>query len=60
MLLLPKFHPELNPIKCIWSAVKAYTWKHCQYSLAGLHIVLPMANASVSAATVCQDFWKAD
>ena len=38
--LLPKFHPELNPIERNWGQAKRYTTTHCNYSLVSLHNVI--------------------
>ena len=31
-ILLPKFHPELNPIERVWAQLKRFTKAHCKYS----------------------------
>ena len=39
----PQFHCELNWIERYWGAAKAYTRKHCLYTLPGLRETVPLA-----------------
>ena len=32
-LFLPKFHPELNPIECVWAQAKLYIKAYCKYNM---------------------------
>ena len=36
VLFIPKFHCEINPIKCVWCHAKQYTRAQCDYTLQGL------------------------
>eukprot|EP00041_Stephanoeca_diplocostata_P036403 m.1327853 g.1327853 ORF g.1327853 m.1327853 type:complete len:309 (+) comp24858_c0_seq61:319-1245(+) len=55
--MLPKFHPELNPIEMYWGQMKVYTRKHCNYSFRGLQKTLPKALDSVTQEQV-ERFWE--
>jgi hypothetical protein len=46
--LLPKFHPEFNPIENFWGSAKAYCRQHCDYTFKSLHDTVPNALAQVA------------
>jgi len=46
--LLPKFHPEFNPIENFWGSAKAYCRQHCDYTFKCLHDTVPNALAQVA------------
>ncbi|ORZ33092.1 hypothetical protein BCR44DRAFT_44378, partial [Catenaria anguillulae PL171] len=48
VLVLPKFHPELNPIERGWSAITAHCHKNCTFKWETLMTVFDSAIASVS------------
>jgi hypothetical protein len=50
--MLPKMHPELNPIESFWASMKVYLREVCNYSIAGLRKHLPLAANSVPVPTV--------
>jgi len=54
VMFYPKFHCEMNWIEYYWGSCKRYARKHCTYTLAGLHDVLPDALESVPDTLV----WK--
>lgn len=42
-LMLPKMHPELNPIESRWQGSKVHTRMMCSYCIAGLRVRVPEA-----------------
>ena len=42
-IFLPKFHCELNWIERLWGASKAYTRRHCLYTLPGSRETVPLS-----------------
>ena len=42
-LMLPKMHPELNPIESRWQGTKVHTRMMCEYSIASLRLRVPEA-----------------
>jgi hypothetical protein len=54
--MLPKMHPELNPIESYWAMMKVYLREVCDYNVAGLRRHLPEAVKSVPIATVRRHF----
>lgn len=57
--MLPKCHPELNPIEQFWAAVKEYLRRVCGYSFAELKENIPAALASVPLEQVQRYFQRA-
>ena len=51
-LILPKFHPELNPIERVWGQAKRYSKSHCNYSLPSLRKVIDPALDSVTLENI--------
>lgn len=51
LLFLPKFHPELNPIECLWGAAKVYTYRNCGFTFESLQRMVTPALESVSLNT---------
>jgi hypothetical protein len=54
--MLPKMHPELNPIESYWAMMKVYLREVCDYNVAGLRKNLPDSVRSVPIATVRRHF----
>lgn len=59
-LMLPKCHPELNPIEQFWAAVKECLRRNCLYTLPGLKKNLPAAIRCVPLAQVQRYCRRAD
>ena len=55
---LPKFHPELNPIKRVWAQLKRFTKAHCKFSLPSLRKNIPLAYDSVTLENIQNHFRK--
>lgn len=55
---LPKFQPELNPIKRVWAQAKRYTRAHCIYSVQSLRHNIPAAFDSISYDNISNHFRK--
>ena len=51
-IILPKFHPELNPIERVWPQRKRYTKAYCKYNLPSLRKNIPLGLQSVSAENI--------
>ena len=49
--MLPKMHPELNPIESFWAWCKQWCRGHCDYRIAGLRAAVPSAVAAVPVAS---------
>jgi hypothetical protein len=45
--MLPKFHPEFNPIELCWGEMKRYCRKNCNYSFVSLQKVVPESMAAI-------------
>lgn len=58
--MLPKFHPELNPIEQFWAAVKCYLRQECGCTLAALRENIPQALRAVPAEQVRRYFRRAE
>ena len=57
--MLPKCHPELNPIEQFWAFTKSYTRQHCTYSFAALKQTVPKALKHVPLNTVRRYYRRA-
>ena len=57
-MLLPKYHPELNPIERVWAQLKRYTKAHCKYSFPSLRKNVPLAYDSVTLENIQNHFRK--
>lgn len=42
------FHPEINPIECVWAQSKCYTKAYCKYTLVALRETIPQGLDSVT------------
>ena len=58
--MLPKCHPELNPIEQFWAAVKEWLRRECGYTFTELKINVPRALRVVSVAQVQRYFRRAE
>ena len=56
-LLLPKFHPEINPIERVWAMSKQYTKAYCKYTLPSLRKTIPLALNSLKVENI-QNFHR--
>ena len=56
--MLPKFHPELNPIERVWAQAKRYTKAYCKYSLPALRTNIHPALESVPMESIRNHFRK--
>jgi hypothetical protein len=59
-LMLPKCHPELNPIENYWSYTKRYCRQWCDYTVAGPSRVLPLAFLSAKMDWIRKAFERCD
>ena len=55
--MLPKCHPELNPIEQFWAAVKEYLRRVCGYSFVALKGNIPTALREAVHWTKCSDIF---
>lgn len=55
-IFIPMYHCELNPIERVWGHAKQYTWKHCDYTFAGLEKTIGPALNSVSTDLIRKYF----
>jgi hypothetical protein len=58
--MLPKCHPELNPIEQFWAAVKEWLRRECGYTFSELRVNVPRALRVVSLSQVQRYFRKAE
>lgn len=58
--MLPKFHPELNPIERYWAAVKEYLRRVCGYTFPDLQANVPEALLHVEKEQVLRYFRTSD
>ena len=58
--MLPKCHPELNPIESFWAAMKEFCRQHCDYSIAGLKKMVPKALGAVPIAQIRRYFRRSN
>ena len=58
MLFIPKFYFELNPIECVWSQAKVYTWANTNYTLPRLCLIINLALNSMSVDLIERHFRK--
>ena len=52
LTFLPKFHPELKPIECVWAQLKRYMKAHCKYSIQLLQKNVPYSYDYVTLENV--------
>lgn len=58
--MLPKCHPELNPIEQFWAAVKEWLRRNCGYTFAELRKNVPIALRVVPVEQVQRYFRRAE
>ena len=58
--MLPKMHPELNPIESYWAMLKVYLHEVCGYTIGELRKNTPAAAASVPIESVRRHFRRAN
>ena len=51
-VVLPKYHPELNPIERVWAQLKLHVKAHCKYTFPSLRKNIPLAYDSVSLENI--------
>lgn len=56
--MLPKYHPELNPIERVWAQAKRYSKAYCKYNLTGLRTIVVPALESVPLESIQKHFRK--
>ena len=56
--VLPKFHPELNPIRKSLGSAEDFTKGHCKYTLPSLRKNIPLAYDTVSLENIQNHFRK--
>lgn len=54
--MLPKFHPELNPIERMWAQAKQYTKAYCKYTWSSLRANVHPALDSVPLESIQKHF----
>ena len=59
VIMIPKFHCELNPIERVWGQAKRYSRAYTNFTLPGLRRILPQALDSVSVTSIRKYFRKA-
>ena len=52
LLLLPKYHPELNPIEYVWAIQKKYARANCGYSIRELRQIVRAARNHVTTEQI--------
>ena len=57
--MLPKFHPEFNPIESCWAYLKTYLREHCDYSFPSLCKLISKAVFSIPLAAVRRYYRRA-
>ena len=56
--MLPKYHPELNPIERVWAQAKRYTKAYCKYTLPSLRANIHPALESVPLESIQKHYMK--
>ena len=57
-VFLLKFHPEVNPIECVWSQAKWHTKPYCNYTLSSLWKNIPDAFNNITQDNIKNYFRK--
>ena len=58
VMILPKFHCELNPIERVWCHAKHYTLSHCDYSFPNFEKIIDTALDSMTVDLIRKYFRK--
>ena len=59
LLLLPKFHPELNAIEYVWASQKRFARKNCKHNVKGLSKLVREARSSITGENMRNCFYHA-